>query len=174
MIGNLSKVENRLKTYFAAPDRRFNVKSGLTPSEEAVKSKVRQFWADKDVSGLKKLEGLNIDLSGFDPRKTSSKQLREIGAILADRGIIDGDLVGVMSSINVKYDATGREIEMDREVNAYRFFDEQLTLLQGVINEGNEIAKGAMVELKTSISIIMALEEYAKTPRQRSLVNIRV
>lgn len=174
MIGNLSKVENRLKTYFAAPDRRFNVKSGLTPSEEAVKSKVRQFWADKDVSGLKKLEGLNIDLSGFDPRKTSSKQLREIGAILADRGIIDGDLVGVMSSINVKYDATGGEIEMDREVNAYRFFDEQLTLLQGVINEGNEIAKGAMVELKTSISIIMALEEYAKTPRQRSLVNIRV
>ncbi|MDH0746196.1 hypothetical protein N5D61_07565 [Pseudomonas sp. GD03842] len=174
MIGNLSKVENRLRTYFAAPDRRFDVKSGLTPSEEAVKSKVRQFWADKDVSGLKKLEGLNIDLSGFDPRKTSSKQLREIGAILADRGIIDGDLVGVMSSINVKYDATGREIEMDREVNAYRFFDEQLTLLQGVINEGNEIAKGAMVELKTSISIIMALEEYAKTPRQRSLVNIRV
>lgn len=173
MIGNLSKVENRLKTYFAAPDRRFNVKSGLTPSEEAVKSKVRQFWANKDVASLKKLEGLNIDLSGFDPRKTSSKQLREIGAILADRGIIDGDLVGVMSSINVKYDATGREIEMDREVNAYRFFDEQLTLLQGFINEGNEIAKGAMVELKTSISIIMALEEYAKTPRQRLLVSIR-
>jgi hypothetical protein len=46
-------------------------------------------------------------------------------------------------------------------------------VLKDFIKEGNEMAMGALVELKTSISIVMALEEYAKTPRQRGLVSIR-
>jgi len=94
--------------------------------------------------------------------------------LLADRGIIDGDLVGVFSGIDVQFDAQGREIQIDREVDAYAFFNNQLNVLQGVIAQGNEFAKGALVELKTSISVMMALEEHGKAPRKRSLVNIRV
>jgi len=173
MIGNLSKVQARLRVYAPAPDKRFNVKSGLSTNEEAVKQKVRQYWADKDVPNVKKLEGLNISLAGFDPRKTSNRQLMEIGVILAERGIIDGDLIGAISSVEVKFDAQGTEINMDAQVDAYAYFEKQLDVLKDFIKEGNEMAKGALVELKTSISIVMALEEYAKTPRQRGLVSIR-
>lgn len=173
MIGNLGKVDQRLKVYSAPPDARFNVKSGLSPQEELVKQRVRQYWADKDVSNLKKLEGLNIDLSGFDPRRTSNKQMMEIGVILADKGIIDGDLIGAISSINVEFDSLGKEINMGKEVDAYAYFDRQLEALGQYIAEGNDIGKTAMVELKTAISVMMALQEYAKAPKTRSLVNIR-
>lgn len=173
MIGNLSKVQERLRVYAPAPDKRFNVKSGLSPNEEAVKQKVRQYWADKDIPNVKKLEGLNISLVGFDPRRTSNRQLMEIGVMLAERGIIDGDLIGAISSVDVRFDAQGTEINMDAQVDAYAYFEKQLVVLKDVIKEGNEMAKGALVELKTSISILMALEQYAKAPRQRGLVNIR-
>ena len=174
MIGNLSKVQQRLRVYAPAPDKRFNVKSGLSPNEEAVKQKVRQYWADKDISNVKKLEGLNISLAGFDPRRTSIIELRDIAMILADKGIIDGDLVGVIAGIDAQFDAQGRQINMDRQVDAYAFFDKQLGVLRDVIAEGNDFAKGALVELKTSISVMIALEEHAKAPRERSLVNIRI
>lgn len=60
MIDNLSEVQERLKTYAVLPDKRFNVKSGLSESEEFEKQKIRQYWADKDISAVKKLEGLDI------------------------------------------------------------------------------------------------------------------
>jgi len=41
------------------------------------------------------------------------------------------------------------------------------------MNRENDVAKGGLVELKTVISVVMALAEYANTPRERSLVNIR-
>lgn len=173
MIGNLSKVQERLRVYSAVPDKQFNVRSGLNPQEEAVKQKVRQYWADKSIPDVKKLEGLNINLTGFDPRKTSNRQLRDIGALLAEQGIIDGDLIGTMGGINVEFDAQGKEINIDKEVNAYEFFTDHFLRLQGAINQGNEMAKGAVVDLNTAVSVLMALEEHAKRPRERSLVNIR-
>lgn len=173
MIGNLSQVDQRLKFYSAVPDKQFNVKSGLSPQEEAVKQKIRQYWADKDVPNVKKLEGLNIDLSGFDPRKTSNKQLWEIGVILAEQGIIDNDLVRTMSSINLQFDSLGQAINTDVEVDAYQFYARELEFLEAYIAKGSESAKSALVDLKTSIAITMALEEYGKGSRERSLVNVR-
>lgn len=173
MIGNLSKVQERLRVYSAVPDKQFNVRSGLNPQEEAVKQKVRQYWADRSIPDVKKLEGLNINLAGFDPRKTSNRQLREIGVLLAEQGIIDGDLIGTMGGINVEFDALGKEINIDKEVNAYEFFTDHFVRLQGAIKQGNEMAKGAVVDLNTAVSVLMALEEHAKRPRERSLVNIR-
>ncbi|MFK3969899.1 hypothetical protein ACI2KS_04135 [Pseudomonas sp. NPDC087358] len=174
MIGNLSKVQERLRVYAAPPDQRFNVKSGLSPQEEAVKEKVRQYWADQSVPNVKKLEGLNIDLKGFDPRHTTPKELRSIGFILEDLGIIDSDLIGAMSSIDIQFDSQGNEINMDRQVDAYAFMERHLEFLGKHIAQGNDYAKGALVDTTASIAILMALEERAKTPRLKSLVNIRV
>lgn len=174
MIGNLSKVDQRLKMYIAAPDKQFNARSGLSPQEEAVKQKVRQYWADNNVPTAKKMAGLNIDLAGFDPRRTSNKELRQIGAILAEKGMIDGDLVGAISSINLQFDSLGKEINMDAEVDAYQYYAKELEFLKGFIAEGNDYAKSALVELNAAIAITKALEEYGKGGRERSLVNIRV
>ncbi len=174
MIGNLSKVEHRLEMYRAAPDKQFQVKSGLAPHEEAVKQRVRQYWADTTIPDVKKLEGLNIDMSGFDPRRTSNRQLMEIGALLAEQGLIDDDLARALSNIDVQLDAQGNDISMDREVDAYDFLNNQLSRLSAPVFKGNEIAHGEWVEVSASISVLMALESYAKAPRERSLVNIRI
>lgn len=174
MIDNLSKVDQRLKTYFAVPDNRFEVKSGLSPQEEAVKQRVRQYWADKSIPETKKLEGLNIDLSGFDPRKTSNRQLLEVGTLLAEQGLIDTDLVRSLSSLNAKFDAAGENISMDTELNAYDYLTSQFERLTDSIYKGNEIAEGELIEINASLSVLTALEKYAKAPRERSLVNIRV
>jgi hypothetical protein len=116
---------------------------------------------------------LNLDLAGFDPTRTNNKQLREIGAVLAERGFIDEGLVDAMSSIDIEFDADGKEINSEREVNAYAFFEKELGALHDLMNRENDVAKGGLVELKTVISVVMALAEYANTPRERSLVNIR-
>jgi hypothetical protein len=173
MIGNLSKVQERLSVYVAGPYKRFETISGLSTEEQAVKQKVRQYWADESISNIKKLQGLNIDLAGFDPTRTSNRQLREIGAVLAERGIIDEGLVDAMSSVNIEFDADGNEINREKEVNAYAFFDKELGVLHDLMSRENEVANGALEELRTVISVVMALAEYANTPRERSLVNIR-
>jgi hypothetical protein len=174
MIGNLSKVDQRLKTYFAVPDKAFEVKSGLSPQEEAVKQRVRQYWADKSIPESKKLEGLNIDLSGFDPRNTSNRQLLEVGTLLAEQGLIDTDLVRSLSNLNAKFDASGENISMDTALNAYDYLTSQFERLTDSVYKGNETAEGELIEINASLSVLMALEKYAKAPRERSLVNIRV
>jgi hypothetical protein len=173
MIGNMSKVQERLSVYVAAPYKRFEANSELSTEEQAVKQKVRQYWADESLSNIKKLQGLNLDLAGFDPTRTNNKQLREIGAVLAERGFIDEGLVDAMSSIDIEFDADGKEINMEREVNAYAFFEKELAALHDLMNRENDVAKDGLVELKTVISVVMALAEYANTPREHSLVNIR-
>ena len=174
MIGNLSKVDQRLKTYVAVPDKRFEVKSGLSPHEEAVKQRVRQYWADGSIPDAKKLQGLNIDLRGFDPRHTTVKELRSLGVMLADLGLIDNDLIGAVSSIDVEFDSQGNEIETNKTVDAYAFIQKNLEFLKKHISSGNDYAKSALVDLNTAASVLMALERFGNTPKIPSLVNIRV
>ncbi|TDV69813.1 hypothetical protein [Pseudomonas sp. LP_7_YM] len=173
MIGNLSKVQERLKFYTVVPDNRFSVNSGLSPSEEAAKQKVRQYWADQDIPNVEKLAGLNLDLSGFDPRNTSHKELRSIAFILADLGIVDGGLIGSLSDMNIELDNAGNKINVDKRVNAYAFMDRSLEFLKKHISEGGDHAKGALIDMNTAITVLMALEERAKTPLVKSLVDIR-
>lgn len=174
MIGNLGKVDNRLKMYWAAPDKRFEVKTGLTPHEETVKQRVRQYWSDQTIPVAKKMEGFNINLSGFDPRRTTNRQLLEISVLMAESGLIDDDLAASLSRLDARFDEKGNTVDMDREIDAYEFLSSQLSRLGTSFFEDNEIAKGEMIEVRASISILKALETFARAPRERSLVNIRV
>jgi hypothetical protein len=174
MISNLGNVERRLNLYLAVPDKRFTVRSGLNPHEDAVKQRVRQYWADKDISSAKKLEGLNIDLSGFDPRRTSGRQLMEIGAFLAEQGMIDSDLAHALSNLGQETDAQGNHLNRETELNAYEYLNERIGRLSQPVFQNNGIAKNELVEANASLCVLMALEDYAKAPRERSLVNIRV
>ncbi len=174
MISNLHNVERRLSLYSAIPDKRFIGRSGLNPQEDAVKQRVRQYWADTDITSAKKLEGLNIDLSGFDPRRTSGRQLMEIGAFLAEQGMIDSDLARALANLGQETDAQGNHVIRDIELNAYEFLNEQIGRLSQPGFQNNGIAKTELVEINASLCVLMALEDYAKAPRERSLVNIRV
>jgi len=174
MIGNLSRVEKRLQIYSAVPDRQFNVKSGLAPREEAAKQQVRQYWADKTIPDVKKLEGLNLDLSGFDPRRTTNRQLIEVTAFLADQGLIDSDLAHSISTMDMPLDAQGNPLTLDREIDAYDFLTTKLARLSGEAFKDNEVARGERIEVSAALSVLFALEQYAKAPREKPLVNIRV
>jgi hypothetical protein len=173
MIGNLSKVQERLRTYVVVPDKRFTVKSGLTAPEEGVKQKVRQYWGDNDIANVKKLQGVNIDLRGFDPRRTTSKELHSVTTILSELGIIDDDLVNTIADIDREFNNAGKEINRDKEIDVYACFERNLASLEKHVARGDEYAKSAFVDLKAAIAVVMALEEAGKTPRTRSLVSIR-
>lgn len=174
MMGNLSQVETRLKTYQPLPDKKFEVKSGLAPREEAIKQQVRQYWSDKTIPDVKKLEGLDLDLSGFDPRRTTNRQLIEVTAFLADQGLIDTDLAHSISTMDMPLDAQGNPLTLDREIDAYDFLTSKLARLSGESFQDNEIAKGERIEVNAALSVLLALEQYAKAPREKPLVNIRV
>jgi hypothetical protein len=174
MIGNLSRVETRLKMYQPLADKKFEVRSGLTPSEEAVKQQVRQYWSDKTIPDTKKLEGLNLDLSGFNPRRTTNRQLIEVTAFLADQGLIDSDLAQSISSMNMALDAQGNPLTQDREIDAYDFLTSKLARLSGESFNDNELAKGERIEVNAALSVLLALEQHAKAPREKPLVNIRI
>lgn len=174
MIGNLSKVEARLKTYVVIPDKRFAVKSGLTAPEEGIKQKVRQYWADDGIANARKLQGLNVDLRGFDPRRTTSKELLSVTTILSDLGMIDDDLVNTIAGIELAFNDEGTVINRDKEIDVYTCFERNLAFLEKHVARGDAFAKGALVDLKAAIAVVMALEESGKTPRAPSLVNIRV
>ena len=173
MIGNLSKVQGRLESYVAVPDKQFNIKSQTNSPGAEEKEKVRQYWADQDISNVKKLQGLNINLRGFDPRHTTSKDLFAVATMLSDLGIIDEDLVSTIANIDVEFDNQGNEIYSDKVVDAYAFFDRSLEFLKKHISQGDDYSKATLVDLNAAIAVVKALEEYGKTPREKSLVNIR-
>jgi hypothetical protein len=173
MIGNLSKVQGRLESYFAAPDKRFSIKSQANTPGAQVKEKVRQYWADPDVSNVKKLQGFNINLRGFDPRNTTSKELFSVATMLSDLGIIDEDLVSTIANVDVEFDNQGKEIYSEKQVDAYAYFKQSLEFLKKHISNGDDYSKSTLIDLNAAIAVVKALEERGKTPLAKSLVNIR-
>lgn len=174
MIQNFVEIRQRLSTYAVVPDSRFRTQSGAPEQEESIKQKVRQYWADGSISNAQKLKGFTLDISGFDPRNTTNRQLREIGNVLADLGIVDYGTSGWLSGIDLEFDDQGNEVGLDKRVNMYDYFQRQLEVLNKHASEGEGYARDTLTKLKTVMSVTRALEEYAKNPRQKSLVNIRV
>jgi len=173
MVQNFVEIRQRLSAYIVVPDERFRTQSGAPEQEESIKQKVRQYWADGSISNAQKLKGFTLDISGFDPRNTTNRRLREIGNVLADLGIIDYGTSGWLSGIDLEFDEQGNEVGLDNQVDMYEYFERQLEFLNKHISEGKGFARDTLTKLKTVISVTQALEEYAKTPRQKSLVNIR-
>ncbi len=175
MNQNHLQIQQRLSTYGDKPDRRFITDSGYTVQEESVKQKMRQYWADDSISNGTKLKGFDMDLTGFDPRKTTNRELREIAGRLADLGLIDYATAGGLSGIDLEFDADGNEISQDKVVDAFAFFQRNLEVLQKKIKEGHDYARDTVTKFNTDISVMLALEEFAKSSRNRggALVNIK-
>ncbi|MFY1665030.1 hypothetical protein [Pseudomonas sp. Pseu.R1] len=173
MIQNFVEIRQRLSAYTVAPDDRFRMRSGATEQEESIKTKVRQYWADTSISNAEKLKGFDMDLSGFDPRNTTNRQLREIGSVLVDMGIVDYGTSGWLSSVDVDFDAQGREISLDKKVNMYDYFKRELDFLTARASEGKEYAKDTLTKLRTVMSVTEALVEHANRPKHKSWVSIR-
>ncbi|WP_447649131.1 hypothetical protein [Pseudomonas abietaniphila] len=173
MLQNFMEIRQRLRTYAVVPDQRFRTKSGAPEQEESIKQKVRQYWADSSISNAQKLKGFDLDISGFDPRNTTNRQLRQIGSALVEMGVIDWGTSGWLSGIDVEFDAYGNESSLDKKVDMFDYFERQLDFLNAYISQGQGFARDTLTKLNTVISVTMALEERARTPPEKSLVNIR-
>lgn len=173
MIQNFSEIRQRLSSYAVTPDAKYRTNSGAPEQEERIKQKVRQYWADTRISNAEKLEGFELDISGFDPRRTTSRQLKDIGSVLVDMGIIDDGTFRIISKIDVEFDAQGREISLDKQVDVYAYFEKQLESLNKYISKGNDVAKDTLVKTNTAISVLLALEEHAQKKSGKLLVSVR-
>jgi hypothetical protein len=174
MNQNHLQIQQRLDTYKYTPDRRFITDSGFTIQEENVKQKLRQYWADERVPVSEKLKGFDMDLTGFDPRNTTNRELRAIAVRLADLGLIDYGTAGGLGGIDVDFDAQGNEINQDKVVDAFAFFQRNIEALQEMVAEGRDYARDTITKFNTDVSVMLALEEYAKSARSRGgmLVNV--
>lgn len=174
MIENLIQIRDRLSSYVALPAQRFETDSGYASYEESLKQKVRQYWADDNVSNQQKLNGFDLDISGFDPRHTTNRELRQISQVLIDIGVIDYDTAGCLGGVDLEFDDMGKEVNIDKGVDVYKSFERQFEFLNKYISEGHTFAKDTITKLKTAMSVMLALEERANNPPGKSLVSIRV
>jgi len=173
MIENLGLIRDRISTYNVVPDRQFRTTSGFTVQEESVTQKLRQYWADDSISNADKLQGFDLDLKDFDPRSASYKELSEISRALTDLGIIDHTTASGLRSAACEFDEQGNQINMDKKVDVFEYFDMSLEFLKKHIAEGHDFAKDTLTKLNLDITVMLALQERAELSRSSSMINTK-
>ncbi|MDB6143016.1 MAG: hypothetical protein JWP80_2060 [Pseudomonas sp.] len=171
MWENFDVVSARIKDYAYAPDGKFKTVRGLPALEENVEQKLRQYWADKTVPDSKKLEGFEYDLSKFDPKNISNREIRQISVALEEMGIIDRVTGTWLSATNLEFDRYGNEINIDKKVNLFKHYDFCLGVYEQEISAGLTFLTDVQTSLYTAISVVMALQERAKAPPSVSLID---
>lgn len=173
MYSNLEVVRDRLAYYDRGPDMQFRTQSGFEREEEDVFQKVRQYWADERIPNEVKLLGFEMDLSNFDPRDTTFMELRTIRIGLQALGIIDPTTGGCIDGIDLEFDAMGDQINKDKRVNVFDYYERSLDFLKGYIADGHGFAEGTLVKLNTGITVMRALEERAKHQQLKAGIDIK-
>jgi hypothetical protein len=174
MIENFGLIKDRISAYTYVPDRQFRTSSGRSVEEESIAQKLRQFWADDSVSNSSKLEGFEFDLSGFDPMKTSSRELIKISLALEKLGIVDQTTGSWLGRVGSEFNDQGNQINMDKKTNAFEYFNNNLEFIKGYIAEGHDFAKDTLTGLNTVITVMLALQERAQASRTAGMIDDRV
>lgn len=173
MLQNFDLVSTRIKSYVCFPDNKFKTSRGLPAQEAEVEQKLRQYWADKTIPNSKKLEGLEYDLSKFDPENTSNKEMRKITELLASMGILDYGTTGWLDGVDLEFNHFGDEINIGKKTNLFANFDRQLKIYESEISAGKVFLNDEKTSLYTAISVVMALQERAKELRPAGLVDTK-
>lgn len=171
---NTELISQRLTGYHCFLSKEFKTVMDRGPTDEFTLQKLRQYWADESIPNVDKMKGFDYDLSTFDPRNTSRGELRKIASALAEKGIIDGVVASRLGGMNCEFDTNGREINIDKPLDAIKFLDEGLDFLKGYIAEGRDFAKDELLFTKTTISVILALQEHAKATKPKGVVSVKV
>jgi hypothetical protein len=174
MWENFDRVNDRISHYTCVLDKKFKTPRGLPAQETNLEQKLRQYWADKSVPNAKKLEGFEYDLSTFDPRNTTNKEMTKIRAALENMGVIDRSTGCSLDGVDVEYDRFGHEIKTDKRVDLFAYFDRNLKIYESEIAAGRTFLTETRTALYTAISVVMALQERGKASRSASLINTKV
>ena len=171
MWGNFDAVRERISGYNCFPDPKYKTVRGLPKQEENVEQKLRQYWADKTIPNSVKLEGLDIDLSKFDPKNTSNKEMRDITRKLSELGILDDSTCGWLHGVDVEFNSLGNEINIGKKTDLFAYFERHLKIYSSEISAGYTIVKDAQTSLFTAVSVVKALQERGEMLRTGSLVD---
>lgn len=173
MWENFDLVSDRFKSYVYTPDNKFKTPRGLPEQETVLEQKLRQYWADETIPNSKKLEGFDYDLSKFDPKNTSNKEMTQIRVALEKMGIIDRSTGCCLDSADLEFDRFGHEINMDKKIDLFSYYDRCLKVYEGEISSGLTFLTETRAGLYTAISVVMALQERAKELRATGLVDTK-
>lgn len=157
------RINDRLAHYTARPDPAFRTESGYKSDEEAVMQKLRQFWADESIPNDVKLSGFELDLADFDPRNTSFNEMKTIGLLLLDLGIVDSATRSGLDYAGVEFDRNGMQINKDKKVNAIAWLHMNLDFLKKEISEGHGYARDGLVKFELALTVMLALEDKSKS-----------
>ncbi|HEX8595500.1 MAG TPA: hypothetical protein VF682_19825 [Pseudomonas sp.] len=174
MEQNLALVSARLAHYTREPDNQFRTSSGFTAVGETAAQKLRHYWDDKSIPNEVKLLGFEMDLSDFDPRNTTFTELRKIRIGLQELGIIDFTTGGVLDGIDLEFDAQGNQVNKDKKVDVFEFFERELKNLKKYIADGHSFANDTLIKLNTGIQVMRALDERSKFLRSTGLIDTQV
>ncbi|MFJ4141281.1 hypothetical protein [Pseudomonas sp. NPDC089734] len=174
MDENLIRVRDRLIHYELKAGERFKTDSGFKYEDEEVLQKLRQYWADETISNAVKLQGFDLDLSGFDPRNTSFNEMKGIGILLMDLGIIDQATRSGLDYAGVEFDAQGYQINKDKKVDAFEYLYHSLEFLKDGIRQGHGYMRDSVVKVDLAITVLLALEERAQKSRSASSVDTHI
>lgn len=173
MIEDMGPMRQRLANYNNFPDRHFRTDSGRPAADEDVSQKLRQYWADKNIPSTDKLKGFDFDLSTFDPRKTSFKELREISNVLIGMGIIDHTTASCLTGPGSDFDRYGKQVNLETPVDAIEYFNRNLELLKEYVAEGHDFANDTLVILNTAITVMLALHERATAMKANGSISFK-
>lgn len=174
MWQNFDQICTRIRSYAYVPDNKFITSRGLPAQEANIEQKLRQYWADETIPNAIKLEGFDIDLSGFDPENTSNEFMRKVTVKLYEMGILDNGTTGWLCGVDCEFDSVGNEINIGKKTNIFAYFDRHLEFYKDEISAGRNGVRDAQASLYTAISVVMALQERAKEKQPASLIDTKV
>jgi hypothetical protein len=175
MLYSFDAVQARLEDYVYVPDKNFKLTSNGFPSMEAsLAQKSRQYWADTSIPSEVKLEGLDFDLSEFDPENTTTRELMNLSNALEDLGIIDRDVGFHIGSMNCDFNSAGNQTNFVKKIDAFAFLRFCLDSTKKYIDEGHGFAKEVLVSTNTALTVMVALKEQGEKTRKNSLIDARV
>jgi hypothetical protein len=175
MLYSFDAVQARLEDYVYVPDKNFKLTSNGFPSMEAsLAQKSRQYWADKSISNEVKLDGLDFDLSEFDPENTTTRELMALRNVLEDLGIIDPDVGGIIGPMNCDFNAAGHQTNFGKKIDAFACLRLILEDTKKYVEDGHGFAKGVLVSMNTALAVMLALKERAAEAKANSLIDTRV
>lgn len=175
MIDNYDLVGARLASYNCFPDAKYRINSGGPAQEERLSEKLRQYWADTNISNAEKLEGFDYDLSDFDPRNTTPNELIKIALALYGMGIIDDATVVGLTSAGDDFDRYGNQINMDKKVDAIEDLHRSLEFTKDRVSKGFDFSKEMLTMMTLDMTVMLALQERAEMMRKnKSLIDIKV
>ncbi|MGY2170288.1 hypothetical protein [Pseudomonas gingeri] len=174
MLDYVNRVMNRVAPYVHHVRDEFKTSSGYTREEEDASARIKQFWADDSIPISEKLQGLDFDLSRFDGKNITNRELLEVAKALLNAGLIDMDGLMVFTYPGREFNTQGTQINRDTKIDAFAQIQKQLDSINRMIDGGYVVAKDMIPKQNFALTVLKGLQEHSLMTTKKHWVNVRV